>query len=89
MNSRQRHSSIIEPRVLRREVAAHYLSISPTSFDSLVDGGLIPPPKTLKSRIKIWDRRALDRVIDDLFDDADAESEKNPYDEISLRRPNG
>ncbi len=86
---RQRYGNIIEPRVLRREVAAHYLSISPTSFDTLVDDGVIPPPKTLKSSIKIWDRRALDRVVDELFDDTDAESGKNPYDEISLKTPSG
>jgi len=84
--SRQRYRSILEPRVLRREVAAQYLSISPTSFDSLVDDGVIPRPKTIKSRIKIWDKQALDRVIDDWFDDAEVESGKNPYDEISLKR---
>lgn len=47
---------------------------------------MIPRPKTIKSRIKIWDKQALDRVIDDWFDDAEVESGKNPYDEISLKR---
>ncbi len=85
---RQRYDSNIEPRVLRRGDAARYLSISPTSFDALIDDGVIPPPKTIKSRIKIWDKRALDRVIDDWFDDAEFEGGKNPYDDISFKRPN-
>lgn len=86
--ARQRYGDIIEPRGLRREQAAHYVGISPTSFDALVDEGKMPRPTTVKDRITLWDRRALDQSLDQLFHDAYDECSKNPYDDISLKRAN-
>jgi predicted DNA-binding transcriptional regulator AlpA len=85
---RQRFGDIIEPRGLRREHAAHYVGMSPTSFDSLVDEGKMPRPTTVKGRIVLWDRRALDQSLDQLFDGTATECSKNPFDDISLKRTN-
>ena len=86
--ARQRYGDIIEPRGLRREQAAHYVGISPTSFDSLVHDGTMPRPTKVKGHIVLWDRRALDQSLDQLFDGTNDECSKNPYDDISLKRAN-
>lgn len=86
--ARQRYGDLIEPRGLRREQAAHYVGVSPTSFDSLVDDGTMPRPATVKARIVLWDKRALDHSLDQLFESTNGECSKNPYDDISLKRPN-
>jgi len=57
----------IEPRGLSRETAAAYVGIGTTLFDEMVRLGKMPRPATLKGRL-IWDRQALDRALDDLFD---------------------
>lgn len=85
---RQRHSDVIEPRGLRREEAAHYVGVSPSSFDSLVRDGALPRPKIVKSKIVLWDRRQIDQQIDRWFEEADSDHFKNPYDDISLKRSN-
>jgi predicted DNA-binding transcriptional regulator AlpA len=85
--ARQRFGDIIESRGLRREHAAHYVGISPASFDKLVDEGKMPRPKKMMERIVLWDRRALDQSLDQLFDGTHGECSNNPYDEISLKRP--
>lgn len=53
----------IQPRLLRRERAAVYLDVSPTTFDKLVRDGLLPAPKRLHS-MKVWDRVDLDQCAD-------------------------
>ena len=67
---------LIEPRGLQREIAARYVGISASKFDSLVNAGRMPRPKLIDRR-KIWDRLAIDDAIDALPTDADA----NPWDE--------
>jgi predicted DNA-binding transcriptional regulator AlpA len=47
----------------RRE-AASYVGVSPTHFDKLVRIGKMPKPVQLLGR-NVWDRKALDRVLDD------------------------
>ena len=48
------------PRVLRRESAAFYLSLSPEEFDAEVEAGRMPAPFRLVGEIKGWDREELD-----------------------------
>jgi hypothetical protein len=46
-------------------LAAAYISVSTTMFDTLVADGRMPPPKRINSR-KMWDRHDLDRAFDAL-----------------------
>jgi predicted DNA-binding transcriptional regulator AlpA len=55
----------IAPRLLKREQAAAYLSLSATKFDQLVHDGRMPPPRVIDRR-KAWDVRELDAAVDDL-----------------------
>ena len=48
----------------RRE-AASYVGLSVTTFDKLVNAGTMPRPNLFLGR-KVWDVRALDRVLDAL-----------------------
>jgi len=48
------------PRVLRREAAAFYLSISPEQLDSEVAARRIPSPFRVAGEIYGWDRQDLD-----------------------------
>lgn len=57
----------IEPRGLSRPEAAAYVGIGSTLFDALVRDGKFPQPARLNGRL-IWDRKALDRAMDELFD---------------------
>ena len=50
-------------RCFDRKEAASYIGVSPTTFDKLVRAGTIPPPIEFLGR-KVWDVRALDRVLD-------------------------
>ena len=56
----------LAPRLISREAAAAYVSVSPTSFDEMVEDGRMPKPRLLGSRRKAWDVRALDMAIDNL-----------------------
>lgn len=55
----------LAPRLLNREQAAAYLSVSPSKFDQLVDDGRMPRPRVIDRR-RAWDIRSLDSAIDDL-----------------------
>ena len=61
----------IAPRLLTREQAAAYLSVSPNTFDEMVKDSRMPRPKFLSSRRRAWDVRALDAAIDRLPIDGD------------------
>ena len=50
------------PRGLRREDAAFYFGVSPSTFDEMVKDGRMPPPKKVGKRT-IWDRRQLDALL--------------------------
>jgi predicted DNA-binding transcriptional regulator AlpA len=64
----------LPPRLVGRDAAAAYLSISPTKFDVLVKEGKMPLPKRLGERRKAWDVRALDAAIDQLPDEGEQPS---------------
>ena len=81
-------------RCYDRKEAASYVGVSPTSFYKLVRRGVMPRPTELLGR-KVWDRKVLDRVLDDLSgiysrgaDQAiDNHSQESPLDQ--WRRMNG
>lgn len=56
------------PRLMDRGTAAKYLSIGITMFDELVNEGVIPRPKKLRSKF-LWDRVDLEGVANELQDD--------------------
>ena len=56
----------LAPRLISREAAAAYVSLSPTKFDEMVRDGRMPRPKRLGGRRKAWDVRALDAAVDSL-----------------------
>lgn len=65
----------IEPRGLQREVAARYIGVSASKFDSMVAEGRMPHPRIIDRR-RVWDRRALDTA----FDALPSEGDVNPWD---------
>jgi predicted DNA-binding transcriptional regulator AlpA len=56
----------LAPRLIKREAAAAYVSVSPTIFDQMVKEGRMPPPKRLGIRRIAWDLRDLDAAVDQL-----------------------
>ncbi len=53
------------PLMLRREFAALYLGLSPSSFDAAVRDGLMPSPVPLVGTVKAWHRLDLDAWAED------------------------
>jgi predicted DNA-binding transcriptional regulator AlpA len=56
----------LAPRLVAREAAAAYVSVSPNMFDQMVNDGRMPRPKILGGRRIAWDVRALDQAVDAL-----------------------
>jgi predicted DNA-binding transcriptional regulator AlpA len=56
----------LSPRLVGREAAAAYASVSPTTFDEMVRDGRMPMPRKLGVRRLAWDVRELDVAIDRL-----------------------
>ncbi len=56
----------LAPRLISREAAAAYVSVSPTTFEEMVEEGRMPRPRLLGGRRKAWDVRALDMAVDNL-----------------------
>jgi excisionase family DNA binding protein len=50
-------------RCFDRKEAASYVGVSPTTFDKLVRQGTMPRPTVFLGR-KVWDRLAIDRLLD-------------------------
>jgi predicted DNA-binding transcriptional regulator AlpA len=50
----------LAPRLINRDAAAAYVSISPTLFDRMVEDGGMPRPRLLGSKGRAWDVRELD-----------------------------
>jgi predicted DNA-binding transcriptional regulator AlpA len=61
----------LAPRLIGREAAAAYLSLSPNTFDDLVDRKLMPKPRILGDRRRAWDVRELDAAADALPHDGE------------------
>lgn len=56
----------LPPRLIGREAAAAYISVSPTKFDEMVRDGRMPSPRSLGGRRLAWDVWALDQAVDRL-----------------------
>lgn len=52
------------PRILRRKLAATYLSVSTTMLDNEVKAGRMPAPFVVVGTVKGWDLHDLDQWID-------------------------
>ena len=67
----------ITPRLLGRKEVAAYCGISPDTFENYV-----PVPGIRLGKRKLWDRRCIDRWLNDLGGLApDREPEVDPYEE--------
>ena len=51
------------PRGLRRTLAAAYIGVSQSLWDTLVAEGTMPKPKRVRGRT-IWDKIAVDKAFD-------------------------
>ena len=65
------------PLGMRREVAAWYLGVSPTTFDAWVLAGRMPRGKKVDG-IRVWDRRRLDQHFDQLCGE---DQDGSPFDD--------
>lgn len=53
------------PLMLRRELAALYLGMSPSLFDAAVKDGTLPAPVPLVGTVKAWHRGDLEAWAED------------------------
>ncbi|MBN8976160.1 MAG: AlpA family phage regulatory protein [Rhizobiales bacterium] len=56
----------LPPRLLTREAAAAYASVSGGTFDKMVADGTMPKPRKISGTRIGWDVRELDAAIDAL-----------------------
>jgi predicted DNA-binding transcriptional regulator AlpA len=56
----------LPPRLIGREAAAAYVSVSPNVFDDMVKEGRMPRAKRVTARRAAWDVRELDSAVDRL-----------------------
>ncbi|MEM6440046.1 MAG: hypothetical protein AAF763_10190 [Pseudomonadota bacterium] len=49
-----RASAVWTPGALRRAEAARYCAVSATTFDVMVRDGVLPQPRLVGDRIKVW-----------------------------------
>ncbi|CAL77379.1 hypothetical protein BRADO3601 [Bradyrhizobium sp. ORS 278] len=56
----------LPPRLIGREAAAAYVSVSPKTFDVMVSEGRMPQARELTPRRWAWDVRELDAAVDGL-----------------------
>ena len=61
----------MDPRLLTRETASQYCSLSTQSFSAWVSAGRLPAPIPGTNR---WDLKALDLALDNLSGISDSES---------------
>ena len=75
----------LTPRLICRDDAAAYLSISPNTFDKMIAEGLMPGPRRLTERRLAWDMRQLDTAVDRLPQDgvADGNADTDATDDHS------
>lgn len=76
----------LPPRGLNREESAAYVGVSPSSFDKLVAGNIMPRPKAVPGFARrIWDRIMLDQAFAALPEetvDGETETQPNEWDEV-------
>jgi predicted DNA-binding transcriptional regulator AlpA len=72
----------LAPRLINREAAAAYVSVSPTKFDEMVMDGSMPKPKRLSGRREAWDVRELDAAVDNLPDADNDNNDNDTWDDV-------
>lgn len=65
----------LSPRLIDRAAAAAYCGIGTTKFDEMVNARTLPQPQKGFGSRKLWDVQKLDRAIDRLSDDGEADRE--------------
>ena len=66
MADRSRTLPACDPRLLRMVDAAQYCGVSVSFWAGLVKREAVPNPVCIDGRVKVWDRRALDKWIDSM-----------------------
>jgi predicted DNA-binding transcriptional regulator AlpA len=56
----------IEPRCLDTKQAAAYIGVSTKTFRRLEVNGELPKPLLIAKRKKLWDKKELDAMIDEM-----------------------
>lgn len=64
------------PLLLRRELAALFLGVSPSTFDALAKTGRLPRPVKITASLKAWHRQDLEAWAEDL-----RAGDANPWDD--------
>lgn len=54
----------LPPRLIGRDAAAAYISVSPNTFDKMIEDKRMPRPRVLVDRRLAWDVRELDAAVD-------------------------
>lgn len=72
----------LPPRLISRAAAAAYCSVSPNTFDMMIEAGQLPRPKRLSERRLAWDVRELDQAIDLLPHEGEATSADTSWDDF-------
>ena len=72
----------LAPRLIAREAAAAYVSLSPGTFDDMVRDGRMPRPRRLGLRRLAWDVRLLDAAVDALPIDGEDAVHDDTWDDI-------
>jgi hypothetical protein len=77
------------PAGLSREEAAHYIGVSPSSFDDLVRKDLMPQPLPLEIRRNVWHIKTLDSALDRLSEMGNEQQVANSNNQLLQRVRNG
>jgi hypothetical protein len=62
----------LAPRLIGRDAAAAYISVSPNTLDQMVKEGRMPRPRVLSDKRRAWDVRELDLAVEALPHDGEA-----------------
>lgn len=69
------------PLMLRRELAAAYVGMSPSTLDAEAKAGRVPAPVPMTPSLKGWHRADLDAWAEDRRAAAAGHDTPNPFDE--------
>lgn len=69
------------PLMLRRELAAAYLGMSPSTLDAEAKAGRVPSPVAITPSLQAWHRASLEAWAEDRRAAAAGHNAPNPFDE--------
>ena len=70
------------PLLLRRDLAASYLGMSPSTFDAEVKAGRLPKPIRITNTLKGWHRADLDAWADNQRAKCEADGDGSSWDRV-------